>query len=413
MEQLGFAIAVLCLIALCIYVLCKALQPAKHITRRDGTPNDEKSTLSDPYHDIEPLRNFDWSTTEPIKIRPFKPKYHLTMALEHCPLSELVAIDNTYLERMQIRKSVMDQHPKETYQCYEPCVPAVMEMYEWIFGTYLPRRFPTMYRLFDSSYIPADTKSTASFLYNIPAGKYIALRAATAEEALYTLGYHVDDDILILLPLSTAPDGLPIYHLQAYVCCFPSGFRTDEKISLPLASIHSPVPGYKAKLEKSMDKFFAKLELGKAVRRVNWSITTNDLLYSQGGNHLYSGGKMDSGVSAETSSSSKPVGGGNAKTLDVDAPDVEQKIEQQKKDVVVENCRLRCERQTLHRLPNTKALVFMFKTYQYKLEDLKAEGSGPELAEAIPGLGQGSVPDMAFYKRGVVWGDKVVEYLRS
>jgi hypothetical protein len=32
-----------------------------------------------PYSDIDPLSNFDWQATEVLKLRPFKPKYHLTM----------------------------------------------------------------------------------------------------------------------------------------------------------------------------------------------------------------------------------------------------------------------------------------------------------------------------------------------
>jgi hypothetical protein len=31
------------------------------------------------YQDIEPLHDFDWESTPPMKLRPFKPKYHLTM----------------------------------------------------------------------------------------------------------------------------------------------------------------------------------------------------------------------------------------------------------------------------------------------------------------------------------------------
>ena len=31
------------------------------------------------YHDIEPLHDLDWKATPPLKLRPFKPKYHLTM----------------------------------------------------------------------------------------------------------------------------------------------------------------------------------------------------------------------------------------------------------------------------------------------------------------------------------------------
>jgi hypothetical protein len=75
--------------------------------------------------------------------------------------------------------------------------------------------------------------------------------------------------------------------------------------------------------------------------------------------------------------------------------------------------RLRCERQVLHRLPKTKALLFSVKTYLYRLEDVKAEGSANALIQAIDGIRAGSVPDFYYYKRAVVWGEPVKEYLRS
>lgn len=34
----------------------------------------------DDYPSVEPLLEFDWKETKPIKIRPFKPKYNLTMS---------------------------------------------------------------------------------------------------------------------------------------------------------------------------------------------------------------------------------------------------------------------------------------------------------------------------------------------
>lgn len=294
-------------------------------------------------------------------------------------------MDKTYLDRLQLRQTIMDDHPLETYECNPVCEPALTETYEWMFGSYLPKRFPSIFKL-DA---PANSKPSARSLHNLGTNTSIPLHAASPKSALYTLGRNIDTDILILLPSSTSLAGQPLYHLQAYVCCFPSGFALKDKLGQPLAAIHAPVPGYKAKLEKSMDRFFAKMEVGKAVRRANWSITTNAELYSQGGNHLY----RDEGGERED------LAGGS--------------IEQQKQDVDVAKCRLRCERQTLHRLPRTKALVFMFKTYQYRLEDVKAEGGGLELADAIDGLTLGSTPEMAFYKAGVVWGEKVVEYLRS
>jgi hypothetical protein len=74
---------------------------------------------------------------------------------------------------------------------------------------------------------------------------------------------------------------------------------------------------------------------------------------------------------------------------------------------------LRCERQTLHRLPVSGAIVFAFHTYLYPIRDIKAEGSGEDLAQAIDGLENGSVREMFTYKNGDKWADAVREYLRS
>jgi hypothetical protein len=107
------------------------------------------------------------------------------------------------------------------------------------------------------------------------------------------------------------------YKLGGYVACFPSGFHMRKKINLTLANILIPVPGYAAKLEKSMDRIFATLPVGKIVKRVNWGITTNTDLFALGGNHIYEGEDTK-----------------------------EEKID-------LEKTVLRCERQTLHRLPKS------------------------------------------------------------
>ena len=85
----------------------------------------------------------------------------------------------------------------------------------------------------------------------------------------------------------------------------------------------------------------------------------------------------------------------------------------EKKKVDPSNCFLRVERQTLHRLEKSGAVVFGFHTLFEPLSDLKAEGNGPVLAEALGGLEAGSVPAMHVYKSGVVWKDPLQDYLRS
>lgn len=44
---------------------------------------------------------------------------------------------------------------------------------------------------------------------------------------------------------------------------------------------------------------------------------------------------------------------------------------------------------------------------------IKDEVLGEELAVAIDGLKEGSVPEMHYYKRGVVWGEAVKAFLRG
>ena len=56
-------------------------------------------------------------------------------------------------------------------------------------------------------------------------------------------------------------------------------------------------------------------------------------------------------------------------------------------------------------------LVFAFKTYLYSIREIKEEGLGKELAEAIDGVKDGSLPEMYWYKRGPEWGDAVKKYL--
>jgi hypothetical protein len=66
-------------IAVAIFVLWRYRRRTDSILEDKALVNEK--TATDPYDDIEPLHNFDWSTTEPIKLWPFKPVYHLTMGM--------------------------------------------------------------------------------------------------------------------------------------------------------------------------------------------------------------------------------------------------------------------------------------------------------------------------------------------
>jgi hypothetical protein len=366
------------------------------------SPDD--AAISSAYAEVEPLADFDWEATEPIQLRPFKPTYHLTMALQSCTLSDLVAVDNTYLDRIKDRRDLISTRCEDIIGCNPVAKEAVDELYIWIFSIYLPKRFPTMFSL-----VPSE-ESYSIFLLNHITNENIELAPPDNPiEALKTLGRHIDNEFLVLLPSSSPkPPKSPSkifptltpqepYHLHAFTLCYPSGFNTVFKLGLPLSAIHAPVPGYESKIGKSMDRFFALIPFGKIVKRANWAVQTDQKLFHRDSNHisLSSGGEKMAGSSYEAS---------------------EEELEEWGKEgeaVKAEECRLRCERQTLHRLEKTGALVFGFKTYLYPLEKIREEGGGEEMAVAVEGLWKGSVPGMAVYKRGVVWGGKVCEFLRA
>ncbi|KAJ5827132.1 hypothetical protein N7447_003895 [Penicillium robsamsonii] len=296
---------------------------------------------------------------------------------------DLIPMDKTYKSRVALRKSVLDQHHDivvainndETPEEDSRIRPAISELYNFMLGTYLPTRYPSMFRLYAES----------SFFQNLVTGATwpTTLSPTTPTiQALEILSQTVDEDFLILLPeISPDSEEQPRYVLQAYATCFPAGFNTREKLGLRLADIHSPVPRYQERIGRSMDKFFARIEVGKFVKRLNWSITIGtDLFAAFGGTHAMSGKKEEA--------------------IELGKLNVDQTV-------------LRCERQTLHRLPVSKALVFIVHTYVYPIRQIKDEGSGEDLANAVDGLKRGNVPEIHTYKRGDVWGEALKDFLRA
>ena len=297
---------------------------------------------------------------------------------------------------------------------------AVNELYEWVFRKYLPRRFPTMFSIEPG--VKATGKGlTCQHVRNLVTSERIPLDPPTdPREALKTLGAHVDCDLLLLLPtenpqaklirIEPSPHLKTPYYLHAFVVTFPSGFNTPKKLGLPLAGIHAPVPGYGEKLQKSMDRYFAGLPFGKVVKRVNWSCQEDEVLCKLDDNHLP--------LSSESTEQEEQTGQRAAQyemAPSDTTPSEQDYAEWMEAAANIEpvRCMLRNERQTLHRLERTGALLFAFKTYLYSISEVKEEGLGNAMADAIDGLAKGSVPAMRVYKRSVVWGSKISAYLRN
>ncbi|KAF4876348.1 hypothetical protein CGCSCA1_v004507 [Colletotrichum siamense] len=291
---------------------------------------------------ITPLKCFDWEQTPPDKHRPFKPVYHITMAIQGSTPDDLIIMDSNYLDRVNERRETIKHHA------------------------------PTVLGAVPEG-IPVSTRHThGQEFYNKVTKTSLPLTPLEdPNAALQALGETIEDDIFLLVE---TPEG---HRAVAFICCHPAGFDPSDKLGKLLKDIHTPVPSYE-KIGASMERFFSRLQVGKSVKRMNWSISTSERLFSPSGLHIYDGDKP-----------------------------------QEDEDIDISKTRLRQELQTLTRLPKTGAIMFSFKTYMTPLEEIKNEGIGPQVADAIEGLKSGNAPGMWVYKGATRWGKGACEYLRS
>ncbi|KAL2201656.1 hypothetical protein CC79DRAFT_1374297 [Sarocladium strictum] len=315
-------------------------------------------------NDVVGSKSFDWRATQPRTLRPFKDVYHITMAIQADSVADLITIDKDYLDRVEKRQSIIRAQGSRVHGCLPSGRDAVSELYSFLMGSFLPRRYPSIFTLGPDGKTVRNSVTSKSFptQWTDP----------DMNGALRTLAETVEEDIFLL---HETDEG---HFSDAFVCCFPSGFDPSQKLGKLLKDIHGPVPSYE-KIVSSMEKFFSRLQVGKNVKRMNWSVQTHGELLAISGNHI---------------------------------TDEDQSLAE-RQDINPEECFLRIELQTLMRLPNTRSILFSFKTYLYPLPDIKAEGSGPQLANAIEGLKKGNAPGMWVYKGSVRWGERVCEYLRS
>lgn len=214
-------------------------------------------------------------------------------------------MDKTYQDRLGYRRSILQKHRDTVIAVADESDPriraAVGELYKFLMATYLPLRYPQMFRLHQTAFETGMAYMLENLVMNELYPAELTKYTPTTR-ALATLFKNIDEDFLILLPdESTGSDEqkekkptddsdeaeITKYKLVAYETCYPAGFNPREKLGKRLAQIHGPVPGYESKLEKSMDRFFDKVEVGKYVRRANWSISTGDteLFAAFGGLH--------------------------------------------------------------------------------------------------------------------------------
>jgi len=156
-------------------------------------------------------------------------------------------MDSTYLELIGLRRKLIAEEADEVVGFNPIARDAVHELFLWIFGTYLPKRYPNMFKLVHRAEI-GKGRGLPIAVRNLVLDETIILNPIPEpSDCLKVLGCHVDCEFAILLPIAPAKGKVPRidptdcpktpYHLHAFILAFPSGFTTSQKLGLPLAGM--------------------------------------------------------------------------------------------------------------------------------------------------------------------------------
>ncbi len=182
-----------------------------------------------------------------------------------------------------------------------------------------------------------------------PDGREVEL---DSDRPLAVAGRLVQEDLCLLqLPPDPAPEAE--YLLSAASLCFPSRWLLGEKIGRPLTPIHAPVPDYDADLARRVNRVFAALPVERPVWRANWSAAPTGALRL-----------LPDPVLRRREAAQGPFW-------------------------------LRVERQTLRRLPQTRAVVFGIRVHARPFASL-----APEIAAALKAALDRLTPAEAEYRGG-------------
>ena len=184
----------------------------------------------------------------------------------------------------------------------------------------------------------------------------------------------IADDVCVLVHRDGA------WRLDAGVVCFPSMWRLRDKLGLPLAEVHGPVPAYATELAARVDRFLDRLPADRGAWRRNWFIHDRPDLYLP--------------APVEPTETSEPA------ELTVSAAPTR----------VPEGLWLRSERQTLRRLPSTGSIVFTIRTQQVPLATVaESTDIAARMAKAIGAWSD----ELRAYRGARSWADEVVAWLEE
>lgn len=311
----------------------------------------------------EPYPNWSIETTKPLPYRAFRygPKYNVTMGLRSIQPQEWLELDNHYPKYHASKSKRLSERTEKCVHTDPQAYEAALELLDELVK-YLPARYPTLFR------------RTAVGIDNIWSGEsFNTTERPLREDPMAIAARLVQDDLALMIEKD---DGR--YYLMAGAILLAGFWRLSDKVGMPLEDIHTSgdVPHYREKLHKGMANFFRRLRCDQLYSRNNYFIQVDDSLAWS-----WSIGDEDSPVVSWSTA---------------------------EKDKAVQHHWFRSERQSLRRLPKTRAVCFTIRTYFHPVTELAQEEYVPgRLASAVRSWDD----DVSTYKGKEKYGRVLLEYL--
>ncbi|KAF7951741.1 hypothetical protein EAE96_007040 [Botrytis aclada] len=283
---------------------------------------------------------------------PLKPTspHPTSMGLKRLDKSNWLTIDSTYLPEHELRASLLETHGPCVLQVLPPAIPATYELLEMVIE-FLLDRYPDDFSLVDENTILNKLTGEQSII------------GSKCKNPLETAARLCMEDFNLLLQDPSEEDGE--WNLMASATLFPAGWKLQERIGSSMAVLHKPVPGWKEKLGKSVNRYFTHLTPRTCMERSNLFIQATPILFQD--------------IPEATPYPSSPL--------------------------TPSDIYIRRERQTFTRLPKSNAVLFTVRTYMEKLVDLNIAD-----AEAMAKQIRGWDGELARYKGVGIWGDVTLGY---
>ncbi|KAL3467630.1 hypothetical protein BJX64DRAFT_283551 [Aspergillus heterothallicus] len=272
-----------------------------------------------------PCPNFDIRTASYRPYRPFRWVYHQTMSLSKMEPDYWIELERNYFESLKQRKALLEQHGSNIMNYSPGTELACRELMEMVLQ-FVCIRYPHYFSLEESSTI------------------FVNRLLGTRTDLMTTHPLHVlFDNIPEDFPIMMRDKKDGNYYLRAGYICSSIGWTFGTHFNRPLRAIHTEVNDYD-KMARSMDRFFSKLPTDQSIQRGAWFIEDWTPLFITPEEYTINGGTRHQG---ET--------------------------------VLIEQCYLRVDWQTLRRLPLSGAIVFNFKPVFTPMTNLREEPYIPAL----------------------------------